>query len=105
MSKKLQRVFRDRRLTSDEVASEQAARQKIMEEFPPQVAPTPANPDSLSELLRRSIRDSGRPLEQIAKDAGISLNVVDAFVSGVRDIHMSTADQLARALGLEVTAD
>jgi plasmid maintenance system antidote protein VapI len=60
---------------------------------------------SLSELLRRSIRESGRSVEEIVGDAGVSPIVIARFVSGERDIHMATADRLARSLGLEVTAD
>jgi plasmid maintenance system antidote protein VapI len=33
----------------------------------------------------------------------VSPVVVAGFVSGQRDIHMATADRLARSLGLEVT--
>jgi hypothetical protein len=105
MSKKLQRVFRERPLTADEVAADQAVRDKVRQEFPPKVGSAPAYPDSLSELLRRSIRESNLSLEQIAGDAGISTALVSAFVSGERDIHMATADRLARALGLEVTTE
>jgi hypothetical protein len=56
-------------------------------------------------LLRRSIRESGRSVEEIASDAGVSPIVIARFVPGERDIHMATADRLARSLGLEVTAD
>jgi hypothetical protein len=103
MGKKLQRVFRDRPLTPDEVAEDQKVRQEVQREFPPKTATDAAPADSLSEMLRRSIRESGRSVEEIANDAGVSPVVVAGFVSGQRDIHMATADRLARSLGLEVT--
>jgi len=56
-------------------------------------------------LLRRSIRESGRTFDEIGTSAGVSPIVITRFVSGERDIHMATADRLARSLGLEVTAD
>ncbi len=105
MAKKLQRVFRDRHLAPDEVAADQELREKIEREYPPKAATHVAGADSLSELLRRSIRESGRSLEDIASAAGVSPIVIVGFMSGDRDIHMATADRLARSLGLEVTAD
>jgi hypothetical protein len=105
MTKRLQRVFRDRHLTPDEIAEDAALRQKIEREFPPKAGAIPIQSDSLSDLLRRSIRESGRSVEEIASDSGISPIVIAGFISGTRDIHMTTADRLARSLGLEVTAD
>jgi hypothetical protein len=105
MTKKLQRVFRDRPLTADEVAVDQAVRERVLQEFSPQVGMAAVQIDSLSELLRRSLRESSRSPEQIAADADVSLAIVNAFMSGVRDIHLATADKLARALGMEVTTE
>jgi hypothetical protein len=105
MAKKLQRVFRDRRLTPEGIADDEELRRKIEQEFPPKAAAVPIQSDSLSDLLRRSIRESRRSFEEIASDAGVSPLVIAGFVSGERDIHMATADRLARSLGLEVTAD
>jgi hypothetical protein len=105
MSKKRQRVFRDCHLTADEIAEDATLREKIEREFPPKAGSIPVESDSLSDVLRRSIRQSGRSVEEIASDSGISPIVIAGFVSGSRDIHMTTADRLARCLGLEVTAD
>jgi hypothetical protein len=105
MAKKLQRKFRDRHLTPDEVAADQELRRKIEQEFPPKNSPSAAQNDSLSDLLRRSIRESDRSVDEIASDARVSPIVIARFLSGERDIHMATADRLARSLGLEVTAD
>jgi hypothetical protein len=105
MTKKLQRVFRDRHLTPDEVAADQELRGKLEREYPPKNATIAAQDNSLSELLRRSIHESGQSLEAIASGAGVSPVVIARFVSGERDIHMATADRLARSLGLELTAE
>jgi hypothetical protein len=96
----LQRVFQDRHLTPDEIAEDAAIRQKIEQEFPPKVGAIPVQSDSLSDLLRRSIQESGRTIEEIAGDSGISPAVIAGFISRTRDIHMTTADRLARSLGL-----
>jgi hypothetical protein len=104
MAKKVQRVFRDRPLSADEIREDAVLREKIEREFPPKAGATSIQSDSLSDLLRRSISESGRSVEEIASDSGISSIVIAGFVSGTRDIHMATADRLARSLGLEVTA-
>jgi ribosome-binding protein aMBF1 (putative translation factor) len=105
MAKKLQRVFRNRSPTPDEIAANREVRDKVEREFPPKRATQAVETDSLSELLRRSIRESDQSVEDIAKRAGVSPVVVTRFVSGERDIHMATADRLARSLGLEVSAE
>ena len=105
MGKKLQRVFRASHLTPDEVIADDQLREKLKLEFPPRSVIRAAQAESLSELLRRSIRESGQSLEKIASDAGVSPVVITAFMSGDRDIHMATADRLARSLGLEVTTE
>lgn len=105
MAKKLWRVFRDRHLTPDEVRDDAELRQKIEREFPPNAGAIPVQTDSLSDLLRRSIRESGRSVNEIAIATGISPVVIAGFVAGTRDIHMATADRLARSIGLEVTAN
>lgn len=105
MGKKLQRVFRDRRLTPDETAADQEVRRQVAAEFPPRPEPAQAQSSSFSELLKRSIRESGRSIDEIAKEAGVSPALLGHFLSGERDIHMTTADKLAGSLGLEVTAE
>ena len=105
MAKKLQRVFRDRHLTSDEVAADNELRRKIEIEYPPKRPTGLAEADSLSELLRRAIRESGKSVQEIADGAGVSPTVITRFLSGERDIHLTTADRLARSLGMEVTTE
>jgi hypothetical protein len=110
MEKKLERLFRDRRLTPDEIASDAQVREKVENEFPPchsarEGSPSQAShPAMLSELLKRSIRESNKSVDEIAGDAGVSPVLVARFMSGERDIHIATADKLAEAVGLNLAA-
>src|SRR4051794_18512020 len=99
LSKKYERVFRERPLTSEEVAREQEVRRAVQAEFPP--APSGPSSGRLSEALRDALRASDRSIYPIAQDAGVSQIVVSRFLSGERDIRMATADKLAEALGLK----
>ena len=111
MGKKLERVFRDRPLTAEERAEDAEVRQEVEREFPPSqpvgngIVPTVGRASSLSELLRRAIRESGRATDDIARQAGVSPVLVAQFLSGERDIHMMTADKLADAMGLKISAN
>jgi transcriptional regulator with XRE-family HTH domain len=99
MSKKIERVFRERRLSPEEVARDEEVRRKVQAEFPP-LAPSGRASGRLSQALRDALRTSEKSMSQIAQDAGVSPIVVSRFLSGERDIHMATADKLAEALGL-----
>lgn len=101
MSKKIEREYRDRRLTTDEIARDEQVRHEIQAEFPP-APPSDRASGALSQALRNAIRSSDRSVDQIAQDAGVSQIVVSRFVSGESDIHMATADKLAVALGLRL---
>ncbi len=101
MSKKIERVFRDGRLSAEEVARDQDVRRKVQAEFPP-AAPTEKALGRLSQALRDALRASDKSMYQIAQTAGVSQIVVSRFVSGERDIRMATADRLAEALGLHL---
>ena len=103
MDKKIERVFRDRKLTPEECARDEQVRREIEREFPPSRLVTPGSSSPLSESLKRSIRASGKSIEAIASDTGLSPILVARFLSGESDIHMTTADKLANALGLELT--
>ena len=105
MGKKLQRVFRDRPLTPEEASADVRVREQIAAEFPVRPQPSPSHSSAFSELLKRSIRDSGKSTDEIASEAGVSPALVACFLSGERDIHMTTADKLASSLGLEVTVE
>lgn len=100
MPQKFQRVFRDRSLNPDEVAKDEVARSAIQNEFPP--LQSTAEGDSLTEVLRRAIRESARSADEIAEEAHVSPTVVSRFLAGERDIHLETADRLAGVLGVKV---
>jgi hypothetical protein len=101
--KKFQRLTRPTRLTPEEVARDQALRQKIKQEFPPAESGS-SKPGAISDALRAAIQASPRSVYQICKDSGISQIVVSRFLSGERDIRLATADRLATALGLAVAS-
>jgi hypothetical protein len=99
--RELERVFRTRRLTPEEVARDELVRRKVEGEFPPARRDPRAVPGPLSSGLREAIRDSGKSVYQIAKAASVSQIVISRFLSGERDIRMETADRLAEVLGLK----
>jgi hypothetical protein len=99
MSKKIERVFRERRLSPEEDARDEEVRRKVQAEFPP-ATPSGSASGRLSQALRDALQASEKSMYQIAQDAGVSQIVVSRFLSGERDIRMATADKLAEALGL-----
>jgi DNA-binding phage protein len=101
MSKKIERVFGDRRLSAAEVARDEEVRRHVQAEFPPAARSDSAS-GRLSQALKDALRGSGKSIYQIALDAGVSQIVVSRFLSGERDIRMATADKLAEALGLKL---
>ena len=103
MNNKIQRTFRDRRLTGAEIAEDQEVRRWVQSEFPP-ASSTRAAAGSPSENLRRAIRECGKGADAIAADVGISAIVISRFLAGERDVHMSTADKIADSLGLKLAA-
>jgi hypothetical protein len=111
MSKKLERAFRGRPLTPEEVAADAATRRKLEQEFPPvdslsaDSLAADSQLSSLSELLRRSIRESKKSIEEIASDAGVEPALIVKFLSRERDIRLATADRLAHSLGMKLPVD
>jgi plasmid maintenance system antidote protein VapI len=52
--------------------------------------------------LRAAIVNSGLSHYRIAKDAGITADVVSRFVSGERQLRIESAGRIAQVLGLEL---
>jgi hypothetical protein len=100
--KKLERVFRSGKLTTEEVARDEEIRRQVEQEFPPAQMSSHVGSGALSTALREAIRGSGQTVYQIAKAANVSQIVVSRFLSGERDIRMETADRLAEVLGLKI---
>lgn len=94
--------MRSGRLSSEQAARDRELRETIREEFPP--GPQEPIPNSLSESLKRAIRESEMTVYQIAKKAHVSQIIVSRFLSGERDIRVATADKLASVLGLKLVA-
>ncbi|HEY2414540.1 MAG TPA: helix-turn-helix transcriptional regulator [Pirellulaceae bacterium] len=101
--KKFTRHTRPTPLSPTEAARDGELRQKIMQEFPPTQPPKPES-GAISDALRTAVKASPKSVYQICKESGISQIVVSRFLSGERDIRLATADRLAHALGIGVTA-
>ena len=101
-AKKFERVMRTRRLTPEEVARDREIRRRVEEEFPPARPSLGTGPHGLSDALRRAIRQCGKSVYQIAKEADVSPIVVSRFLSGERDIRLATADKVAEVLGFQL---
>ena len=52
--------------------------------------------------LRAAIVDSGLSHYRIAKDAGITADIVSRFVTGERQLKIESAGRIAEVLGLEL---
>ena len=102
-NKELKRVIRSRNLTSEEAGRDEQIRRKVQQEFPPAHPLSSPVPDSISETLKRAIKESDRSVSQISKAALVSHNMLTQFLSGQRDIRVTTADRLATVLGLKLT--
>jgi plasmid stabilization system protein ParE len=103
MGKNIDRVFRGRRLSAEEVAQDEAVRRQVQAEFPP-APPGGRASGRLSQALKDALRASDKSLYQIAQDAGVSQIVIARFLAGERDIRMATADRLAEVLGLRLAS-
>lgn len=63
-------------------------------------APTPA--ELLSHTIRRVIRERSLTASAVARAAGVSPSQIARFLSGERDLYLSTAERLIEVLGLRV---
>jgi hypothetical protein len=59
--------------------------------------------NTLSGHLRQAIHRSHRPLDDIARDAGISTAVLCVFLEGERTLRSDVFDRLAQAVGVTVS--
>ncbi len=102
MNQKLQRIFRNRRITAEEAVRDEELRRALQVEFPPATAVHDSRSDSFSEVLRNALRDTKQPIAEIAEKAHLSPLALSKFLAGERDIHLETADRLAEALGIKL---
>jgi len=54
----------------------------------------------LNAQIRRAIRESGLPLNQLATRCGVDRGRLSRFVRGERDLTLAAADRLCCVLGL-----
>jgi plasmid maintenance system antidote protein VapI len=57
---------------------------------------------TLADQLRKMIRDSGKTVNAVAVESGIAQPVLYRFVTGERDLTLSTVQRLADHFGLEL---
>jgi transcriptional regulator with XRE-family HTH domain len=58
--------------------------------------------DSISEALRHAIESSELSRYQICKRTGVSESTLSRFMSGAASLKLTTVDQLAEVLGIEL---
>ena len=58
---------------------------------------------SLVKAFRDAIKDSRRTHYSIAKEAGITPEILDRFIHGDRGMTLATAGKVAQVLGYELT--
>jgi hypothetical protein len=59
--------------------------------------------DTLSGHLRQAIHHSRRPLDLIAREAGVSTAVLCVFLEGERTLRSDVLDRLAQAVGVTIS--
>ena len=64
---------------------------------------TMAAAESMTEVLRRAIRESGLPLLRIAEDTGVQRASLIRFARGDQSLRLDVADKLAAFFGLSLT--
>jgi len=58
--------------------------------------------NTVSGHVRRAVHQSRRPLEAIARDAGIPLEALCDWLSGDRTLRSDVLDRVAQAVGAEI---
>ena len=97
------RVSRD--LTTEESARLKQYRAAVAEELPDLVARNQLRKEAQEEptfsgAFRRAIHESPIPVTTIATQCGISLVMLDEFLTGERTLRSDVLDRLAAVLGL-----
>jgi plasmid maintenance system antidote protein VapI len=60
----------------------------------------PKQGDTLTEVLRRAIADSGKALIALERETGIQRMSLSRFVAGKQSLRLDVADKLAAHFGL-----
>ena len=90
----LSEMERDRKLIDQELP-ELAQRDARMQEA--------AAEETLCGHLRRAIHQSRRPLREVARDAGISTDLLCDFLEGERTLRSDVLDRLTQAVGVVIS--
>ena len=61
-------------------------------------------PAPISDLLRRTIAESGVPLLRLERETGVTRASIMRFVRGSQSLRLDMADRLAAYFGLELRA-
>lgn len=61
-----------------------------------------AKETTLVDTLRAAITNSGMTCYEISKASGVSQPQLSRFMSGERDLQLSTADKVCKVLGLKL---
>jgi hypothetical protein len=94
----------DRQIPDELLSQMQRDREAIGQELP-ELAERDARmreaaaEDTLCGHLRRAIHQSRRPLNDIARETGISTNVLCVFLEGERTLRSDVLDRLTQAVG------
>jgi hypothetical protein len=65
--------------------------------------PAETTPETLSEIIIRTIRDRGMTAYAVGKASGVDISIIQRFLAGERDLNLKNADLVCRALGLVLT--
>lgn len=57
---------------------------------------------TLEKSIKRALSESGKSVNSIAKESGVSQPVLQRFISGKRSLTLDTAERLCDFLGLEL---
>jgi hypothetical protein len=96
-----------RELTPEEMARIKKYREAIAEELPDLVARNQlrkeaADERTLSGAIRRAVHSGGIEITTIAEQCGITLLMLDEFLTGERTLRSDVLDKLAAVLHLEI---
>ena len=64
----------------------------------------PEQDETISEVLRRAVLESGKALIAIERDTGIQRMSISRFLRGATSLRLDKADELAAYLGLVLTS-
>ena len=95
--------------TPEEVARLRRLREEIADELPDlirtdQLRKSAAEEDTLSGALRRAVHKHELSLTQIARQCALSVEELDLFLTGERELPSSAIDRLVDVLGCKLVS-